>query len=150
MSPSAPITGVAAGVPFVAVPPTRTTRSEAPIVLAWHLLDPPRTEAAFAAALPLEGLDLWRIYLGLPLCGSRTPPGGFEELGRLASEDAVLKLHGPLTSQALQELGPALAELRRRLGLGSGPIGVVGARSGRRSPNSRSSMVASRLPPRSW
>ncbi len=124
MAQSAPLTGLAAGVPFVAVPPA--TDSPAPIVVAWHLLDPPRTEAAFAAALPLEGLDAWRIYLGLPLCGSRTPPGGFAELMRLASEDAVLKLYGPLTSQALAELGPALAELRRRLGLSSGPIGVVG------------------------
>ncbi len=49
MPPSAPVTGVAAGVPFVAVPPA--TGSAAPVVLAWHLMDPPRTEAALAAEL---------------------------------------------------------------------------------------------------
>jgi hypothetical protein len=46
----------------------------------WHLMDPPRTEAALAAALPLAGLEAWRTYLGLPLSGSRMPPGGAEEL----------------------------------------------------------------------
>ncbi len=45
-------------------------------MIAWHLMDPPRTAAAFAAALPLQGLDAWRVYLELPLCGSRLPAGG--------------------------------------------------------------------------
>jgi hypothetical protein len=49
-------------------------------VVVWHLMDPPRTEAAFAAALLLAGLEAWRTYLGLPLSGSRMPPGGAEEL----------------------------------------------------------------------
>jgi hypothetical protein len=57
---------VAAGVPFVAVPPETGPRPAAPAVVAWHLQDAPRTEAAFAAALPLAGLDAWRIYLGCP------------------------------------------------------------------------------------
>jgi hypothetical protein len=51
-----------------------------PTVVVWHLMDPPRTEAAFAAALLLAGLEAWRTYLGLPLSGSRMPPGGAEEL----------------------------------------------------------------------
>ncbi len=37
----APHAGVAAGVPYVAVPPV-TPSSSAPVVVAWHLLDPPR------------------------------------------------------------------------------------------------------------
>jgi hypothetical protein len=49
-------------------------------VVVWHLMDPPWTEAAFAAALLLAGLEAWRTYLGLPLSGSRMPPGGAEEL----------------------------------------------------------------------
>src|SRR5690606_13993047 len=56
--------GVAAGVPYLLLPPA-LGRGGAPIVIGWHLLDPPRTEAAFAAALPLDGLDAWRLYLGL-------------------------------------------------------------------------------------
>ncbi|MEJ3658403.1 alpha/beta hydrolase [Actinomycetes bacterium KLBMP 9759] len=124
-----PVTGAAAGVPFLAVPPAHPT-STSPIVLTWHLMDPPRTERAFAAALPLAGLDAWRIHLGLPLCGSRSPEGGLDEVMRLGYEDAVLNLHRPVTDQAVAELGPALAELRPRLGLGDGPIGLVGASHG--------------------
>ena len=63
------IAGVAAGVPYVALPPAGGARPDAPVVVAWHLLDAPRTEAAFAAAVPLTGLDAWKIYFGLPMSG---------------------------------------------------------------------------------
>ncbi|MBA2316394.1 MAG: alpha/beta hydrolase [Euzebyales bacterium] len=127
---AAQITGVAAGVPFVAVPPITPPSGSKPIVVAWHLMDAPRTEVAFAAALPLSGLDAWRIYLGLPLSGSRTPPGGDEELTRLGFEDAVLNLQGPITHQAAAEFVPALAALRGQLDLGDGSIGVLGGSVG--------------------
>jgi pimeloyl-ACP methyl ester carboxylesterase len=123
------IVGVAAGVPFIAVPPA-TARESAPVVVAWHLMDPPRTEAAFAAALPLTGLDAWRIYLGLPMCGSRTTAGGMDELMRLGYEDAVLNLQDPIHSQGAAEFAPAFDELRDRLGLGAGPVGLLGGSSG--------------------
>jgi len=125
-----PMTGQAAGVPFLALPPSGGPRPDAPVVLAWHLMDPPRTEAAFAAALPLAGLDAWRIYLGLPMTGSRTPPGGDEEVMRLGYEDAVLNLFGPISDQAVAEVAPAYDELRRELDLGSGPVGVLGGSHG--------------------
>jgi pimeloyl-ACP methyl ester carboxylesterase len=128
--PSEAIVGQAAGVPFVAVPPAGGARPSAPVVVGWHLLDPPRTEAAFAAAVPLEGLDAWRIYLGLPLSGSRMPPGGADELMRLGYEDAVLKLDVPIAYGAAEELGPALADLRARLGIDPGPIGAMGGSLG--------------------
>lgn len=127
---TAPIVGVAAGVPFVAVPPTAGPSADAPVVVAWHLMDPPRTEAAFAAALPLDGLDAWRIYLGLPMSGSRMPPGGPEELMRLGYDDAVLNLHGPIASQGAEEFEVAFADLRGQLDLGDGPVGVVGGSAG--------------------
>lgn len=123
-------TGIAAGVPFIAVPPPAGPRVTAPVVVAWHLQDPPRTEAAFAAALPLAELDAWRIYLGLPMSGSRTPAGGMEELMRLGYEDAVLNIHGPVTDQAAEEFAPTLAELRDRLDLADGSIGVLGGSIG--------------------
>lgn len=124
-----PITGVAAGVPFVALPPASGS-PDAPVVVAWHLLDAPCTEAAFAAALPLDGLDAWRFYLGLPLCGSRTPPGGADEVMRLGYEDAVLNLYGPITTQAAAELGPALDALRARFGVAPGPVALLGGSQG--------------------
>jgi pimeloyl-ACP methyl ester carboxylesterase len=131
------ITGVAAGVPFLAVPPDGASAQEmpprstsAPAVFAWHLADPPRTEAAFAAAVPLAGLDAWRIYLGLPMHGSRTPPGGAEEMMRRGYEDAVVNMLGPIPVQAAAEFEPALAELRERLGIEPAPIAVMGASIG--------------------
>lgn len=42
------IIGEAAGVPFVAWPPANGDVS-ARVVIAWHLMDAPRTEAALAA-----------------------------------------------------------------------------------------------------
>jgi pimeloyl-ACP methyl ester carboxylesterase len=124
------ITGQAAGVPFVALAPSAGERAEAPVVVAWHLLDSPRTEQAFAAAVPLDGLDAWRIYFGLPLSGARTPAGGPEELMRLGFEDAVLKLHWPIVSAAVAEFPAAFAELRERLELAAGPVGVMGGSLG--------------------
>jgi predicted esterase len=129
-SSGAPATGMVAGVPFLAVPPGGRPDEPAPIVVAWHLMDAPRTEAAFAAALPLSGLDAWRIYLGLPMFGSRTVAGGFEEFMKLASEDAVLNIYGPVCDLAAAEFEPALAELRDRLDLGSGPVGLLGGSAG--------------------
>ena len=126
---SAPITGVAAGVPFLAVPPAASGRNT-PVVIAWHLMDPPRTEAAFAAALPLAGLQAWRIYLGLPMCGARLPAGGADELLRLGYEDAVLNVQGPIATQGAAEFPAALAQLRDRLGLTDGPLGLVGGSMG--------------------
>lgn len=123
------ITGTAAGVPFLAVPPA-SGAANAPTVVGWHLMDPPRTETAFAAALPLDGLDAWRIYLGLPLCGSRMPDGGFDELVRLSYEDAVTKVFGPAALGAAAEFPAALAELRSRFDLAPGPIGVFGGSIG--------------------
>jgi hypothetical protein len=35
-------------------------------------MDAPRNEAAFAAALPLDELDAWKVYLGLPTFGARS------------------------------------------------------------------------------
>lgn len=126
----APVSGVAAGVPFLAVAPVTSQGETAPVVVAWHLMDPPRTETAFAAALPLEGLDAWRIYLGLPMCGARMPAGGVEELMRLGYEDAVLKLQGPIAAQGAEEFPAALGELRARLGLGRTPLALVGGSIG--------------------
>jgi len=53
------IIGVAAGVPYVALPPNGKPDG-APLVVAWHLHDPPRSETAMAAALPLN--DSRRLF----------------------------------------------------------------------------------------
>ena len=128
-TPVRPLRGTAAGVPFLAVPPERP-RDGAPTVLAWHLMDAPRTEVAMAAALPLAGLDAWRVYLGLPLCGARLPEGGWDEVVQRGMRDAVLELHGPVASQAVEELPAALEALRAEVGAGTGPLAVLGGSIG--------------------
>lgn len=123
------ISGEAAGVPYVAIPPPED-RDGAPLVVAWHLMDPPRSEAAMAAALPLTGVDAWRVYLGLPMFGARAPAGGPEEIMRLGAEDYVLNLFGPVVEQAAGEAPSVVDALRQQLPVNNGPIGIVGGSAG--------------------
>jgi pimeloyl-ACP methyl ester carboxylesterase len=122
--------GTAAGVPFLAVPPDSGPREDAPVVVAWHLLDSPRTEAAFAAAVPLAGLDAWRIYFGLPMTGARLPADGYEELRRLVLADPVLNVYRYVAGGAADEFEDAFAAVREQLGIAEGPIGVMGGSMG--------------------
>lgn len=123
------ITGEAAGVPFVALAP-HGDGAASPTAVVWHLHDPPRSETAMAAALPLRDVDAWRVYLGLPLSGKRLPTGSLDAFFALGYEDAVLKLYGPTVRQAVSEFPPALTELRRRHGVAQGAIALVGASVG--------------------
>jgi dienelactone hydrolase len=100
------------------------------LIIAWHLNDPPRSAAAMASALPLAGVAAWRVYLDLPMHGRRQLPGGLEEFTRLGYQDAVLQAFEPQVSQAVDEFPAVLAELRSRLPVEDGPIGVVGASVG--------------------
>lgn len=124
--------GVAADVPYVALPPAsrRHDGEPAPLVIAWHLNDPPRSAAAMAAALPLAGVTAWRVYLDLPMHGRRQLPGGLNEFMQLGYQDAVLKAFEPQVTQAVDEFPAVLTELRARLPLTDGPIGLVGASIG--------------------
>jgi pimeloyl-ACP methyl ester carboxylesterase len=124
-----PVSGVAAGVPYVALPPA-DGRDRAPLVVAWHLMDPPRSEAAMSAALPLAGVNAWRVYLGLPMFGARAPSGGPEEIMRLAAEDYVLNLFRPVVEQAATEAPAAVDALREQLSIGDGPVGLLGGSAG--------------------
>lgn len=130
--PNAMASGVAAGVPYVALPPAgrRDSREPAPLIIAWHLNDPPRSAAAMASALPLAGVAAWRVYLDLPMHGGRQLPGGLQEFMQLGYQDAVLKAFEPQVTQAVDEFPEVLAELRIQLPIQDGPIGVVGASIG--------------------
>lgn len=121
--------GEASGVPFVALPP-EGSRDEAATVIVWHMHDPPRSETAMAAALPLRGVEAWRVYLGLPLSGTRLPAGGLDAFFALGYEDAVLKLYAPTVQQAVDEFPAALTALQRDHRLAEGRVAVVGASIG--------------------
>lgn len=128
-----PRTGTAAGVPFVALPPTAVDaggEDQAPMIISWHGFDPPRTESAFAAAVPMTGVPAWRVYLGLPMTGSRLPPGGFAELAARGARDYLVELLAPVVEQGASELPGVVSELRERLDSRDGPIGLVGFSAG--------------------
>ncbi len=130
---NAAISDVAAAVPYVARPPAgrqHDSREPAPLIIVWHLNDPPRSAAAMSAALPLAAVPAWRVYLDLPMHGRRQLPGGLEEFMRLGYQDAVLKAFEPQVTQAAEEFPAVLVELRARLPVTDGPIGVVGASVG--------------------
>jgi dienelactone hydrolase len=123
---SEPITGWAAGVPFTALPPAGGPGAEAPLVVTWHMMDAPRSDAAFAAALPLAGVPAWRVHLGMPNVGRRTVEGAYEA----ALADPMLRYVDPVVRQATDEFPAVLDVLRERFPLTAGPLGVVGGSLG--------------------
>jgi dienelactone hydrolase len=124
------ITGTAAGVPFTALPPAGAIDGPAPLIVTWHMLDAPRTDAAFAAALPMAGVPAWRVHLGMPMCGARMVDGRVDAVVALAREDALLAFLAPFTHQAADEFPAALTALRDRLPVDDEPVGVLGASLG--------------------
>lgn len=105
------ITGTAAGVPYVALPP----RTGGRLVLVWHLLGEPGTPGDMAATLPLPDLDAWRVYPALPL---RDP-----------SPDFLLDGYAPLVTAAADAVPDLVTALRGELGC-AGPVDVVGGSAG--------------------
>jgi pimeloyl-ACP methyl ester carboxylesterase len=123
-------TGTAAGVPYLAVPPSEGTANPG-LVAVLHGLDPPNSEETMAATLPLEDVPAWRVFLGLPMSGKRAPEGGPEEIMRRASEDALMNVQAPVMEQAADELPGAIDELRRQLGLEEdAKVALVGTSAG--------------------
>ncbi|GAB2958856.1 hypothetical protein [Saccharothrix stipae] len=106
------ITGEA-GVRFVAAPPARGGRR---LVVVWHLLGEPGTPEAMAEALPLTGVDAWRLYAALPAWGE--------------GPDPVADGYAAMVESAVAAM-PALVEAARdRLGCDDGPVDLVGGSAG--------------------
>jgi pimeloyl-ACP methyl ester carboxylesterase len=123
-----PITGTAAGVPFTALPPADGGR--APLIVTWHMLDAPRSDAAFAAALPMNEVPAWRVHLGMPMCGARMVDGSTAAIGELIRKDPLMSYLHPFVRQAAEEFPAALASIRTQLPVADGPIGVLGGSLG--------------------
>ncbi|HEX6469439.1 MAG TPA: hypothetical protein VF069_10110 [Streptosporangiaceae bacterium] len=103
-----PRTGTAAGMPYVALPPTAADADAdgvTPLIVAWPGRRPPRTEVAMAAAVPMTGIPGWRVYAGLPE----------------GADDVSIVEYVAGRAPAL------VAELRADLELpGAGPLGLAG------------------------
>jgi hypothetical protein len=124
------ITGTAAGVPYTALPPAGSIDGPAPLIVSWHMLDAPRTDAAFAAALPMTGVPAWRVHLGMPMCGARMVDGRVDAAIELARDDALMAFLAPFVHQAADEFPAALAALRDQLPIDDEPVSVLGASLG--------------------
>lgn len=129
MSETSQQRGTAAGVPYLAFEAEQASAST-PLIVVLHLMDPPRSEAAMAAAVPLRGIDARRAYLGLPMFGERTPAGGFDEIMRLVMEDGLMNMLSPVIEQAAAELPPAIEALRRQLDAPDAPLVLMGGSAG--------------------
>lgn len=115
------------GVPFVA---RAASRPDAPVIAVWHLMDPPNTPPAMAAALPLAGLDANVVYFALPLTGERGEYADFEAFLN-SGIDMVTGFFGPMHEQALAEYPAAIAEVRTLLGVAdAAPVGLMGGSAG--------------------
>jgi hypothetical protein len=122
------ITGTAADVPFTVLPPAHG--GPAPLIVTWHMLDAPASNAAFAAALPMRDVPAWRVHLGMPMCGARMVGGGMDAVMELARKDPLMNYLHAFVTQAKAEFPAALASLREQFPVGDGPIGVVGGSLG--------------------
>src|SRR5919202_2848450 len=123
-----PITGTAAGVPFTALPPEGD--GPAPLIVTWHMLDAPRSDAAFAAALPMHDVPAWRVHLGMPMCGARMVDGRTDAIVELFQKDPVKLFVHSFVQQASEEFPAALESIRAQLPVDDGPIGVLGGSLG--------------------
>ncbi|MCE7002631.1 alpha/beta hydrolase [Kibdelosporangium philippinense] len=122
-----PITGTAAGVPYTALPPSTETNA---LVVSWHMMDAPRTNAAFAAALPLNDVAAWRVHFGLPFCGARMDNGTMDAALERAKADSVLGYFALFIRLAVEEFPAALADVRKQLSIGDGLLFALGGSLG--------------------
>ena len=100
-----------AGVPAILRVPKMITK--APVVL-WHGFGAPASEAELMQALPLDDVAAVKVYLGLPLFGSRAPPGGSDTLAQRQVTDYASLIFEPVVMGAAKELPAVLDALRSR------------------------------------
>jgi len=99
-----------AGVPAILRVPRQVTRP--PIVL-WHGFGAPASGRALMDAMPLDDVPAVKVYLGLPLFGTRAPADGNKELGRRQTTDFAMLLFKPAVVGAADELPAVVAALEQ-------------------------------------
>ena len=122
------IEGVASGVLFLAIPPEHGANPDSATVVAWHLLDPP-------APRPLRrGIAVGgpRCMEGLP----RSPHVRVAQAGRRRCGATPTRVRGRSSTSKgrspIKQPGSSVphAEVAGQLGLGSGPVGLLGGSAG--------------------
>jgi predicted esterase len=98
------------GIPATLRIPDRQTK--APIIL-WHGLGPPKGPLELMQALPLDEVPAVKIYLGLPLSGSRAPVESDDSLASRQAKEFATLLFQPVVLGAATELDSAVQALQR-------------------------------------
>jgi predicted esterase len=116
------------GVPAVLRVPPQVTQ---PPVLLWHGFGPPESEEKLMSALPLDEVPAVKVYLGLPLFGSRAPAGGMQDLARRQQEDVALQVFEPIVIGAVKELPKVVKALAEGGCMRAGePVATIGFSAG--------------------
>lgn len=125
------IKGRAAGVPYVALPPGEgDSGDQAPLVVSWHMVDPPRTEAGDGRGpTPHRSARLAGVSRSAE-ARRANPSRWIRGVMRLGSEDFILKLFHPVVGQAAAEAPAAIEALRGELPIGVASIGLLGGSMG--------------------
>lgn len=100
-----------AGVPVILRVPKMITK--VPLVL-WHGFGAPASESELMKALPLDDVAAVKIYLGLPLFGSRAPRGDSDTLAQRQMTDYASLIFEPVVMGAAKELPAVLDALQSR------------------------------------
>jgi predicted esterase len=122
-----PVHGTAAGDAYVALPPTAVDAAASGptrLIVAWPGFDPPRTASALAAAIPMTGVPVWRVYLDLP----GRSPGGLGSGAILETES--IEAYCASVEMAVERLPDAIAEIRGDLAIPDGPVALAGFSAG--------------------
>ncbi len=119
-----------AGVPVIVKPPANPN-IPAPLIVLFHGFGIPNSEELLAEVLPLEEVEAWKAYLGLPHFGKRLPESNSDEIIRRQFEDYVLNLLLPTSEQAMQELPNVVEALQARFPISNKEgIGLFGFSAG--------------------
>lgn len=100
-----------AGVPAVVRLPKGASHRT---VILWHGLGPPADPAALMQALPLDDVQAVKVYLGLPLTGTRAPKDGADSLAQRQKRDYGALIFKPVVIGAAAELPAVVAALREK------------------------------------
>jgi predicted esterase len=106
--------------------PNRVTK---PPIILWHGFGPPDSERALMDALPLDDIPAVKVYLGLPMFGTRALAEG--ELVRRQKQDLGALVFEPVVMGGAKELSAVVRALEQRGCMRPGAaIGLFGFSAG--------------------
>lgn len=119
-----------AGVPVVLKLPSDRDKP-APLIILWHGFNTPNSEQTLADTIPLDGVNAWKAYLGLPLFEAKMPAGDIDDIIRRVRADYLLQLFLPLVEGAVRQLPNVVEFIHSKFNIQSDvEIGLFGFSAG--------------------